>query len=237
MINADVTWSSTNKELPLKHALVTIGSMGPFVTIPLPSQTSDPTYRIGFHVPHCTTSLPRDPSLSLIQKFVDDQGPKFLSSDQNEQPNEPIKVKTSKWSQTFTMVTGIAGRFLIRMQDYQIWPAVFLVGDAAHVHSPAGGLGMNLAIQDAIALAEWLVWEIKGGAGLDQFAEQRREVAQRTISVSKMLMRWSMVLGRIPHWLYWVITLITSFPFVQRLVASELSGLRELKCPLRWMKL
>ena len=32
---------------------------------------------------------------------------------------------------------------------------IVLAGDAAHVHSPAGGQGMNTGIQDAVALAEW----------------------------------------------------------------------------------
>ena len=39
-----------------------------------------------------------------------------------------------------------------KVSDYR-WGHVFLVGDAAHVHSPAGGQGMNTGMQDAFNLA------------------------------------------------------------------------------------
>ncbi len=56
-----------------------------------------------------------------------------------------------------------------------------LVGDAAHVNSPAGGLGLNAGIHDAFSLVEALVDIFKGGAPLerlDAYDRQRRPVAQ-----------------------------------------------------------
>lgn len=53
-----------------------------------------------------------------------------------------------------------------------------LAGDAAHVHSPAGGQGMNLGIQDACSLALALP---KGEAALAEWASARRAVAQLVI--------------------------------------------------------
>lgn len=58
---------------------------------------------------------------------------------------------------------------------------VLLAGDAAHLNSPSGGLGMNSGIHDAHSLAAALVEALRGtGAGeaaLDRYAEVRRQVA------------------------------------------------------------
>jgi 3-(3-hydroxy-phenyl)propionate hydroxylase len=58
---------------------------------------------------------------------------------------------------------------------------VLLVGDAAHVNNPLGGMGMNFGIHDACNLAEKLALVINNGAGeeaLDLYARQRRSVAK-----------------------------------------------------------
>lgn len=59
---------------------------------------------------------------------------------------------------------------------------VFLAGDAAHVHSAAGGPGLNLALQDAANLAWKLAAELHGWAPghlLDSYQSERRAVGQR----------------------------------------------------------
>ena len=61
---------------------------------------------------------------------------------------------------------------------------VFLIGDAAHVNNPLGGMGMNGGIHDAINLTERLaeVWRgSKGGAELDRFEKQRRLVTKEYV--------------------------------------------------------
>ena len=60
----------------------------------------------------------------------------------------------------------------------------FLLGDAAHVHSPAGGQGMNTGLQDAYNLAWKLALVIEGRADatlLDTYEEERMPVAQRLL--------------------------------------------------------
>ncbi|MCU1424568.1 MAG: monooxygenase [Microbacteriaceae bacterium] len=64
---------------------------------------------------------------------------------------------------------------------------VFLVGDAAHVHSPVGGQGMNTGIQDAHNLACKLADVLAGRATdgyLDRFEAERRPVALRLVSTT-----------------------------------------------------
>ncbi|MFI9387218.1 FAD-dependent oxidoreductase [Kutzneria sp. NPDC052558] len=56
---------------------------------------------------------------------------------------------------------------------------VFLAGDAAHIHLPAGGVGMNVGIQDAANLA-WRLADVVHGLApdsvLDRYAAERRQV-------------------------------------------------------------
>lgn len=61
---------------------------------------------------------------------------------------------------------------------------VFLVGDAAHVHSAIGGPGLNLGLQDAISLGWRLAAQINGNAAsdlLDGYQSERRPVAERVV--------------------------------------------------------
>jgi 3-(3-hydroxy-phenyl)propionate hydroxylase len=61
---------------------------------------------------------------------------------------------------------------------------VFLAGDAAHLNSPSGGMGMNGGIHDAFNLCEKLIAVIQDGEGdalLDRYERQRRPIAEEEI--------------------------------------------------------
>jgi 2-polyprenyl-6-methoxyphenol hydroxylase-like FAD-dependent oxidoreductase len=63
----------------------------------------------------------------------------------------------------------------------------FLLGDAAHVHSPMGGQGMNTGLQDAYNLAWKLALVVKGRAGaalLDTYEQERIPVARRLLGTT-----------------------------------------------------
>ncbi|SDU19252.1 2-polyprenyl-6-methoxyphenol hydroxylase [Verrucomicrobium sp. GAS474] len=60
----------------------------------------------------------------------------------------------------------------------------FVAGDAAHIHSPAGGQGMNTGLQDAANLAWKIALALKGRGGaalLDSYHEERWPVGQRVL--------------------------------------------------------
>ena len=61
---------------------------------------------------------------------------------------------------------------------------VFLAGDAAHVHPPTGGQGMNTGVQDAYNLG----WKLAAGTALDTYETERRTVAARVLGVSTKLL-------------------------------------------------
>lgn len=74
-----------------------------------------------------------------------------------------------------------------RVTDHYRHGRAFLLGDAAHVHSPAGGQGMNTGIGDAINLAWKLAAVLKGKAPdalLDSYEAERRAFALRLVDTT-----------------------------------------------------
>src|SRR6476619_4988475 len=70
--------------------------------------------------------------------------------------------------------------------DYRAGP-VFLTGDAAHIHSPAGGQGMNTGMQDACNLAWKLALVCRGAAEeplLGGYGIERRAVGRQVLAAT-----------------------------------------------------
>jgi 2-polyprenyl-6-methoxyphenol hydroxylase-like FAD-dependent oxidoreductase len=69
---------------------------------------------------------------------------------------------------------------------------VFIVGDAAHIHSPESGQGMNAGVQDAINLAWKLAAVIRGGASpalLDSYEAERLPVIRAIVGATEFAQR------------------------------------------------
>ena len=85
-------------------------------------------------------------------------------------------------------VTGLiwSSRFRVhhRVADHFRHGRLLLAGDAAHVHSPAGGQGMNTGIQDGYALGRAFAT-----GQLDGYEAQRRPVAQRVVAFADRMTR------------------------------------------------
>jgi 2-polyprenyl-6-methoxyphenol hydroxylase-like FAD-dependent oxidoreductase len=82
-----------------------------------------------------------------------------------------------------------------------VWyrPGLLFIGDAAHAMSPIGGVGINLAIQDAVATANLLTDDLQRGApGLARLAavQRRREFPTKVIQGFQVFMH-DRVLGRV----------------------------------------
>ena len=84
---------------------------------------------------------------------------------------------------------GSTWRLNVRMVDRYRVGRVFLAGDAAHVHSPAGGQGMNTGIQDATNLG-WKLAHVLAGADpalLDTYEAERLPIAADVLGLSTRL--------------------------------------------------
>ncbi len=85
-----------------------------------------------------------------------------------------------RWLSRFTDATRLAERYRVGR--------VFLAGDAAHVHPPLGGQGLNLGIQDAVNLGWKLAAEVNGWAPdglLDSYHSERHPVAADVLNVTR----------------------------------------------------
>lgn len=107
---------------------------------------------------------PPPPSLAQVQALIDQRGPKGLRA------HDPV------WLNHFRINER-------KVRDYR-HGRVFLAGDAAHVHSPAGGQGMNTGMQDAFNLAWKLALVLRGQASpalLDSYSPERSAIGDQVL--------------------------------------------------------
>ncbi|MEU2287208.1 FAD-dependent oxidoreductase [Streptomyces sp. NPDC013178] len=93
----------------------------------------------------------------------------------------PVHVRSPSWVSVFT----IQQRMIPVMRSGRC----FVAGDAAHVHSPASGQGMNTGVQDAVNLAWKLADVIRGGADedlLDSYGAERVPVGAALLQSTRM---------------------------------------------------
>ena len=100
-----------------------------------------------------------------------------------------VTVKSVNWFSTYRVHHRVADRFRVGR--------VFIAGDAGHIHSPAGGQGMNTGIGDAVNLAWKLAAVIQGRAAaelLDSYEAER--IAFARLLVSSTDQAFKIVAGR-----------------------------------------
>ena len=103
-----------------------------------------------------------------------------------------VEVKKVNWFSTYHVHH--------RVTDHFRKGRAFLLGDAAHIHSPAGGQGMNTGIGDAINLAWKLATVIAGRAGdnlLDSYEAERIGFARRLVATTDRVFSFATAEGRI----------------------------------------
>ena len=113
-------------------------------------------------------------------------------------------------------------------------PGLLCIGDAAHAMSPIGGVGVNLAVQDAVAAANILGDALRRGAPaakLLQSVQRRREFPVKATQAVQLFIQNRFITGVLagasPKRLPTPLVLLRKFPFLQRLAARFIGlGLR-----------
>jgi 2-polyprenyl-6-methoxyphenol hydroxylase-like FAD-dependent oxidoreductase len=159
--------------------LVEGGAPDMFIAIPLPEAGR---YRVSMLAPpelassdgsdHGIQSELRGPDLAHLQSVADDLVP------------GGARLSELHWSSIF--------RISMRLAEHYRRGRVFIAGDAAHIHPPTGGQGMNTGMQDAYNLAWKLALVLQGAASeslLDSYEAERRpagaDVVARTRAASE----------------------------------------------------
>ena len=155
---------------------------------------------------------PEHPGVADVQHLLDTRGLRRGAT----------RVDEIVWSSRFRVHHRVVDRYRAGR--------ILLAGDAAHVHSPAGGQGMNTGIQDAVALGHALSAVLGGRADesrLDEYEQTRRPVAERVVAFTDRMTRMGTL--RSPQSRAVrnaAIRVIGRIPALRRRLATELSGLR-----------
>jgi len=180
---------------------------GLVVVAPLP----DDRFRIvATSAPTSVQQVPAAPDGTAIQKLLDRRGP----------ANRQAQVREVLWSSHFAVHHRLAASYRIGN--------TYLAGDAAHVHSPAGGQGMNLGIQDAVDLGNMLADSCADrSVDLDGYQARRRPRAEQVIRLTDRMTR-AATIGHPPvPWVRdQVLAAAGRIPVIPRALARELSGVR-----------
>ncbi|MET8319482.1 FAD-dependent oxidoreductase [Micromonospora sp. NPDC005189] len=195
---ADVRVRST---LPRDEVSLFLARSGPLVWAPLP----DGVVRLVAAVP----TAPAEPDKAYFQALLDERGP----------ARRPDRVTEVLWDSRFRVHHRIADTF-------RSGP-VLLAGDAGHVHSPAGGQGMNLGICDAVALGTVVADVLDGGPDtlLDDYTARQRPMAEDVLSFAAGLTRLAAVSPTRRPARDVLLRLLGAVPPARRRVALRLSGL------------
>jgi hypothetical protein len=95
---------------------------------------------------------------------------------------DDIRIQSVVWASAYAMNARLADRYRVGR--------AFLIGDAAHIHPPTGGQGLNTSIQDACNLG-WKLAAVTAGAPdalLDSYEEERRPIAAGMLGLATKLL-------------------------------------------------
>jgi 2-polyprenyl-6-methoxyphenol hydroxylase-like FAD-dependent oxidoreductase len=151
---------------------------------------------------------PSVPALPDVQRVIDARGPR-----------SGARVHEVLWGSRFQVHHKLADR----LHD----GPVLLVGDAAHVHSPAGGQGMNLGLRDAEALSTALAEALRTGseAALAAYAAERRRAATRVLGMTDRLTKVATLGNPLTRWARnRLIAAASLLPVLRRASARTLAG-------------
>jgi 2-polyprenyl-6-methoxyphenol hydroxylase-like FAD-dependent oxidoreductase len=150
-----------------------------------------------------------EPGLAQCQALLDERGLHHL------------RLGDPRWTAVFRIHRREAASF--RKER------VFLLGDAAHIHSPVGGQGMNIGIQDAFNLGWKLSLVLRNGGNpqlLDSYEAERKPVDEAVIRQTDRATRVVSLHGTVARFIRdHMMSLLTQIPAVAEKLGEGLAGL------------
>jgi 2-polyprenyl-6-methoxyphenol hydroxylase-like FAD-dependent oxidoreductase len=147
-----------------------------FIAIPLPEQGR---YRVSMIAPEAL--VPQGGTGHGIQAEMSGPALRDLQSVADDLLPEKPLLSDMRWSSIFRISMRLAARYRAGR--------AFIAGDAAHIHPPTGGQGMNTGIQDAYNLA-WKLSLVLGGAApealLDSYEDERLPVGADVVARTRV---------------------------------------------------
>jgi len=204
MVMADITFDGTPHINDEFFAVISLKSFFAMAHLKYPADGSNDfggksAYRLVCGIPRADGAPPSTSSVEYVQELIEKYGPRSLSGDRHKNPQHTLKVTEVVWSTRFRTRYAAAPTFFTRFGSNGSSEAgssgarVCLIGDAAHIHPPAGGQGMNLSIRDGISLGPVLAEALKAGSTPDSdeslraHLNLRRDRAIRVIKITKIM--------------------------------------------------
>jgi 2-polyprenyl-6-methoxyphenol hydroxylase-like FAD-dependent oxidoreductase len=160
-------------------------------------------WQTAFLVPKGSDAALRAQAIDVLRDYVGKLAP-FLAD---------RKAAIESWDAVSTLSVAID-----RLPRWHL-PGLLLIGDAAHAMSPIGGVGINLAIQDAVAAANALAAPLRAGSTIDEALlgsiQRRREWPVKVVQRVQMLMQKRLIsralekdgrAPRVPALLRWLLS-------------------------------
>ncbi|MGE0639962.1 MAG: FAD-dependent oxidoreductase [Thermoanaerobaculia bacterium] len=164
-----------------------------------------------FRIVATLDEAPEHPDVADMQRLVDLRGPRTV----------PSVVRQVHWSSRFRLHHRVA-------DSYRRGPFL-IVGDAAHVHSPAGGQGMNTGLVDACVLGQLLadvLADRRPASDIDLYESLRRPAAQEVLALADRLTRMATMRRSVPRILRnLALRAIDLVPQARERLVANLSGL------------
>jgi 2-polyprenyl-6-methoxyphenol hydroxylase-like FAD-dependent oxidoreductase len=123
-----------------------------------------------------------------------------------------------------------SSRFLSERRQARTYRAgnVFLAGDAAHVHSPLGGQGMNTGLQDAYNLGWKLAAAVQGWGPdwlLDSYQKERHPVGEQVLALTDLFVKLVVAYGKFRRAVRtFTLRMLLRLPRARREIAGRLTG-------------
>lgn len=255
MIVADVTVTNP-PPFPRDTLNLALSPDNVVLWLPLPNDSyafmdvpkGEAVFRIATGIPQERGQPPSAPDTAYLQDLLDTWGPnRVLPADTPQ-----VKITRTLWSSRFRTHSAIADSFFAHVPSEGEGCAasgpIMLVGDAAHIHPPMGGQGMNLGIRDAVKLAPVVAGFVRAASAspetcateleksLGEWAAERRGKALTVIGLVKRLQglismpnERQYALGFIPYNAAWIrdtlMGFAMKFEFVKANGAYTVSGL------------